>query len=419
MSSPRLGVLTSHPIQYQAPLFGALARQAELEVFFAHRATPEQQAEAGFGVRFDWDVDLLAGYSNRFLHNRAAHPGVEHFRAASTPEIGDLIARERFDAFLVMGWHLQAYWQAIRACHQQGVPVMVRGESQRATPRGPLKRLAKQLVHRWIVRQFDALLCIGSRNRAYLMHYGAAPERLFFSPYAVDNEWFGTRSALAGPALAGLRMRLGIAPGERVVLFAGKLVAKKRPVDLVLAAGLLARQGSPVRLLLVGSGPLRETVLQVAAEQGVRVDLVGFQNQTELPQWYALADLLVLPSDGGETWGLVVNEAMASGTPAVVSDGVGCGPDLIDPDATGAIHPLGNVAGLAAAIARMMHRKHDPDVRAALAAKMSRYSIATAVEGILEAVDAVRRPSAGVGHAVPASLPPAARPPGHGVRHRR
>lgn len=390
MASARIGILTSHPIQYQAPLFRALAPRADIAVFFAHRATPEQQAKAGFGVPFDWDVDLLSGYAHRFLENRAARPGVDRFQAADAPQISEIIAEGRFDAFLVLGWHLRAYWQAIRACHGHAVPVLVRGESQLATSRSLVKRSAKQLSHRWIVRQFDALLYIGQRNREYLDHYGVRQDRLFFSPYVVDNAWFSARAAEA--RIADRRMRLGIRATEKVMLFVGKLIPKKRPVDLVEALGRLRTQGLAARLVVIGSGPLRDAVLQAAAEHRVRVDIIGFQNQTELPQWYALADLLALPSDGGETWGLVVNEAMACGTPAVVSDAVGCGPDLVDPGKTGAVYPLGDVAGLADAIAGMLDRKHDEHVQAALHAKMMRYAPATAVDGILEAVDAVRQP---------------------------
>jgi glycosyltransferase involved in cell wall biosynthesis len=350
---------------------------------------PEQQAAAGFGVPFDWDVELVSGYDGAFLANRARRPGTDRFMGTDSPEIGAIIARERFDAVLVMGWHLRCYWQAIRACRRLGVPVLIRGESQLTTSRGALKRLAKTVSHRWIVGRFDALLYIGSRNRDYLRHYGAADDRLFFCPYIVDNQWFRERSRLAQAAMPELRARLGLGVDERVVLFAGKLIAKKRPLDLVRALGALVRAGRPVRLVVAGSGPLQDPLARLGAELGVRLDLVGFQNQTQMPQWYGLADLLVLPSDGGETWGLVVNEAMACGTPAVVSDAVGCGPDLIEPG-TGAAFALGDIAALAEAVRTLVDRKPDPAVQAALAAKMARYSIATAVDGVLEAVRAAR-----------------------------
>ncbi|MCX8090907.1 MAG: hypothetical protein N3I86_08245, partial [Verrucomicrobiae bacterium] len=165
----RLGILASHPVQYHAPWFRALARVADVEVFFAHRQSAQEQGRAGFGVAFDWDVDLLSGYPHRFLKNVASRPGVHHYRGCDTPEIGRIIQtglarrlaelqpagerssgaaagcesaeERRFDAFIVMGWYLRAYLQAARACRAAGVPVLVRGDSQLRTPRPLLKRL--------------------------------------------------------------------------------------------------------------------------------------------------------------------------------------------------------------------------------------------------------------------------------------
>ena len=127
----RLGILASQPIQYQAPLFRALAQRLDLQVYCAHRQTPREQAAAGFGVAFDWDVDLLSGYESRFLQNVSAEPGGEGFAGYDAPEIAAIIERSRFDAFLVMGWHAKSYWQAIRACWATGTPVLVRGVTRR------------------------------------------------------------------------------------------------------------------------------------------------------------------------------------------------------------------------------------------------------------------------------------------------
>lgn len=118
---------------------------------------------------------------------------------------------------------------------------------------------------------------------------------------------------------------------------------------------------------------------------GAPVRLLGFFNQTEMPEAYALADALVLPSET-ETWGLVVNEALACGMPAVVSSGVGCAPDLIEADATGETYPMGDVDALAVAMERALHLAQDPATPHALHAKMKTYSLDTAVRGTLGAV---------------------------------
>lgn len=382
----KLITLTSHPIQYQAPLFRELAQRVDLLVLFAHRATREDQAKAGFGVGFEWDIDLTQGYRHRFLVNRARQPGIDRFSGTNCPEIADILEQERPDAVLVMGWQHRAYWQAILAARKCGIPLLVRGESQLTTRRSLTLRLAKEIVYRVMLRMFDGCLYIGRRNKEYLRHYGVSEKRLFFSPYCVDNERFA-RSA-RDVDIAALKKKVGISQNQRVALFCGKLIEKKRPLDCIRAIGLLPSQERPV-LLVVGSGPLEERMRREAAIAGVDARFIGFQNQTQLPQWYALADLLLLPSDGGETWGLVVNEAMACGTPAVVSDAVGCGPDLIEPGRTGDVFRLGDHADFAAKIEATIDLKQRSGTRAALEEKLSVYSIERAAAGIIEAIEAV------------------------------
>ena len=385
----RLGVLASHPVQYQAPLFRELARRLDLVVFFAHRQTPSGQAQAGFGVEFEWDVDLLAGYQHHFLRNVAPRPDVSRFSGCDTPELAKEIPAGHFDGFLVMGWYLKAHWQAVRACRRARVPVLVRGDSQLAGAGSPLRRVARELVHRWLVRQFDAFLYVGQRNREYLEHFGVRASKLFFSPHCVDTEWFRERAKAARGQRAELRTALGCSKGEALVVFVGKLIEKKRPLDLVEAAALLAREGCRVRVAFVGSGPLDDTLRTRAGRAGASVVLVGFRNQSQLPPLYAAADALVLPSDARETWGLVVNEAMSCGLPAVVSEAVGCAPDLVEAGVTGEVFRCGKVDDLARALARCLQRPRTEDLERALEERMTRYSVAAAAGGIQQALASV------------------------------
>ncbi len=381
----RIGYLVSHPIQYYAPLFRELARHCDLTVFYAHRQTAAGQADAGFGVAFDWDVDLLSGYESRFLDNVARQPSTDRYFGCDTPGIAAEIERGRFDAFVVPGWALRTYWQAVQACRRLGVPVLVRGDSQLGSQRRRAVRLAKSVLFPWLLRRFDGFLYVGQRNRAYLEHYGVPADRLFFSPHCVDNDAFARASAEARAAAPPRR------PGDRRrLLFVGKLIGRKHPADLVRAAALVP--GFPVEVAFAGAGELEGPLRQIAVEAGVDATFLGFRNQSELPAAYAAADLLVLPSDGLETWGLVVNEGMACGVPAVVSDAVGCGPDLVDPGRTGAIFPLADVPGLAAAITSVLEL--DPaEVRQHLADKMNRYSPRAAAVAIVEAATTLGRGS--------------------------
>ena len=378
--TPRIGFLISHPIQYYAPIFRELARRCDLTVFFAHRQSAEQQAKAGYGVAFDWDVDLLSGYESRFLANVARAPSTSRFNGCNTPEIAEAISSGRFDGFVVPGWSLRSYWQAVRACRRARVPVMVRGDSQLAGQRGGAAQLAKAAIFPTLLRLFDGCLYVGKRNREYLEHYGTSAERLFFSPHCVDNDAFAAASAAA--------RHEGTTAGARRVLFVGRLVDDKRPMDLVQAAVRLAAAGRGVELMVAGAGPLQGGLAEAARAGGVDIRFLGFVNQSRLPAVYAAADAIVLPSMARETWGLVVNEAMACGVPAVVSDAVGCGPDLIEPGATGAIAPLGDVAALAAGIDSVL-TFDATRTRSRLAELMRKYSPERAAEGVLEAAAAL------------------------------
>ncbi len=376
----RLAVIASHPVQYYAPLFRALARRIDLKVFFAHYATPADQAKAGFGVGFDWDIDLLADYEHWFLRNVAREPGLDHFGGCDTPEFASLLAQGRFDAVLLMGWHLKSSVQALLAAKRLGIPVMARGDSHLQTPRRLLKKLVKVFAYPPFLRLFDAALYVGEQSRAYWQHYRYPSERLFFSPHCVEAEWFATRAT--SDARADLRARLGLNPKSTAVLFAGKLLPFKRPLDLIAAASRLKSRRSPVDVVVVGSGPMQSEIIGAAANADVSCHMLGFRNQSEMPGVYSAADILVLPSDGRETWGLVANEALACARPIVVSDAVGCALDLASDGSAGRVFALGDIEALAAAISDILDHPPQAD---AIAAKSAAYSIDAAVEGVLHA----------------------------------
>lgn len=376
----RLAILASHPVQYQAPLFRELARRLDLTVLFAHRATPQDQADAGFGIGFDWDLDLLSGYDHAFLRNIAKRPSAERFPGCDTPEIGERLATGRFDALLLPGWHLKTYLQALVAAKRQGLPVLVRGDSHLATPRGAAKKAAKAILYPPFLRVFDGALYVGQRSRAYWIHYRYPERRLFFSPHCVDTEWFAENAT--GAAAAALREQLGIGPATRVLLFAGKLLDFKRPGDLIAAAERLRAKGHDVAVVVAGAGPA-EAGLRALAGTAVPLHLLGFRNQSRMPAVYAAADILVLPSEH-ETWGLVANEALACSRPVVLSDAVGAALDLVSDGAAGRVFAVGDVTSLACALDDILRFPPAPEM---IAAKTKLYSVASAVAGIEAALE--------------------------------
>lgn len=381
----RLAIIASHPIQYYAPLYRELAGRCDLTVFFAHRATPSDQASAGFGVGFEWDIDLFSGYEHVFLRNIARSPGLDRFSACDTPEIGRHLREGRFDAVLVQGWHFKTYFQGLYAAKRLGLPVMVRGDSQLGTPRSALKRTAKAVAFPPFLRLFDAALYVGERSRTYLRHYHYPKRRLFFSPHCIDTAWYAGRATI--DVGSDLRAQLGISPNAKVALFAGKLVPFKRPLDLIAAAGRMKAEGHEIEIIVAGAGPLQAETTAAAGAAGVVVHLLGFCNQSKMPAAYAAADVMVLPSDARETWGLVANESLACGRPVILSNAVGAAPDLAADATAGRVFPVGNVARLAEALHAVIASPPTPE---SIAAKSRRYSLAAAADGIEEALSTTR-----------------------------
>jgi Glycosyltransferase len=392
MIDKRLAIVSTHPIQYHGAWFRKLAAEPglKIEVLYCHNATAREQAQAGFGVEFDWDVSLLEGYSHRFLRNVAPHPGIAGFSGLDTPEIKDVLARERFDAVMINGWHYKSAWQAMRACWKTQTPVMVRSDSHLHTERSGLKKTVKIPFYRWFIPKLDACLPVGTWSSDYFLHYGAVAERLFMVPHVIDTDYFQRESERLEPQRDLLRAKWDLCGTGVVFLFAGKFTEKKRPLDFVNAIDNAKLLGAKVEGLMVGDGPLRTACEQLARERNLPIRFAGFLNQSQIAGAYMAADALVLPSDGGETWGLVVNEAMACGVPCFVSDRVGCGPDMIRTGETGATFPLGDTKELGKVLSEFaVNRERVSWMRERAREKAQLYTLDVAVDRTIQALEAV------------------------------
>lgn len=342
----KLAIVATHPIQYYAPWFSFLARETGLDVkvFYLWDFGVASRVDRGFQVPVLWDIPLLEGHDHEFVRNRSVNPGTDSYLGLWNPELPARLRGWRPDAVLVTAYNFATIGNLLVRWGADDAPLVFRGDSHRLVPRnGPLESLRRSVIAA-VLRRFRAFLYVGSANLEYFALHGVGPERLFFSPHAVDNERFAATRAAAQAEAPAWRRSLGIPEGCRVVLFAGKFEEKKRPLDLLRAfigAGL-----ERTVLLFVGSGP-QETALRAAAAGREDVYFAPFRNQSQMPLTYAAGDVFVLPSFGpAETWGLAVNEAMCMGLPAIVSDHVGCARDLVLPGVTGLVFPAGDVAAL-------------------------------------------------------------------------
>jgi glycosyltransferase involved in cell wall biosynthesis len=389
----RLTAVLTHPIQYYAPWFRhieARARELALTVVHATQPTPKQQG-VGFDRAFEWDIPLTDGYRSIIVRPAKPEDRVDSasFTGLDVPEIGEAIAATSPDVAMITGWYSMTLIRALFACRRLGVPTLYRGDSHLLSGPQNWKRPLWTIKTRLLLRQFDGFLSPGMRVNEYLRWYGVPEHRIFRVPHAVDNDSFAAAAApYRDPTVrANARGRWGIDPDAFVVLFVGKLVRSKRPVNVVRA---VARLAPGATLVVVGSGMLEEEVRSEAVRLGVDLRMVGFMNQSELGEPYGLADCLTLPSDFPETWGLVVNEALATGLPCVVSNAVGCAPDLIRDGETGYVYPLDDIDALAMTLAKVRHRKaagHDwgPACRALI----DSYSYDAATSGLVRAARSV------------------------------
>ncbi len=388
-----LAILATHPIQYQVPWFQALSIVPDLNVKVLYSMLPDRQQQGtGFGVSFEWDIPMFEGYAFEVLENKARLPGLGRFFGTNTAGVYAQLARSRPDAVIITGWQSWSLLQGLWACMRLGIPTIIRAESNALHKRAWWIRAA----HRMLLSRFDAFLAIGAANQTFYLGNGVDPAAIFPCRYFVDNARIRAQYDACIGSREVLRAAWGVPPGKVCFLFAGKLQQKKRILDLLNALRLACDAQPHIHLLVAGTGDLMEQSVQLVEAAELPVSFAGFLNQSEMPKAYAAADCLVLPSDFGETWGLVVNEAMVCGLPAIVSDRVGCGPDLVLAGVTGAIFPFGNVGELAR---RLVEIAVDHEGRKAMGEQaqkqVNEYTVEKAVEGTIEAFEFVTAKPAG------------------------
>ena len=390
---PRLLIVGSHPVQYHTPLFRQLDADESLASDVLYLSLPDASTQGlGFGLAFTWDVPLLEGYrwhqarTGRGRGITSGYRGV--WLANPLVELGWGRQRQRPDVILLTGWHFLGLVQVHLVARLQRIPILLRMDSNGARPRPWLL----QQIYRILFRGVALGLPVGQANARWYHSHGVGDDRLIPSPHYVDNALFARESAEQRQQRSALRQRWGIPEQAFCFLFAGKLQDKKRPFDLLDAMERLQLEagaaGPTVHLLIVGSGHLEESSRTRVRERHLPVSFAGFLNQSQIAAAYAACDCLVLASDHGETWGLVVNEAMACGLPAVVSDLVGCGEDLVLEGVTGRRYPCGDVGALARCLAAMAA---DPAAAARMGAAgremlERQFTIEAAAAGIRQAV---------------------------------
>ena len=371
-----LVILTSHPIQYQTPLWKALAQESSIpfEVCFLsdHAIKPTYDSE--FDHTFAWDIPMLEDFPHHLLNTRHNPSSPSFLKTTLPPDFSHYLLSKKATHLWVHGWNTLAHWQAIHTAHRYRLKIWLSSESPYSPHQPIIKSIIKKFTLTPLFKKIDLFLAIGSANRAFYKSFHIPDSKIHPLPYSVDNLRFHQQATELRPHRPHIRKQWNIPTESFVLLFCGKLIPKKRPHDLIQAAYLYAQKklSPPLHLLFVGSGTLENSLKlstsvcfdyrpnSCPSTERPHASFAGFINQSTIAQAYVAADALVLPSDARETWGLVVNEANACGCPAIISNQCGCAPDLskIFPNLT---YPCGNIESLVQAIHKLTQIRHDPE----------------------------------------------------------
>lgn len=349
----KLTFLVERPTQFEAPFYRFAAADLEHELRVVFTAPDEVAYDPELGRRIDWGIDLWSGYPHETWSIDASLQGC--------------------DLLIVNGYTRSIYREAVRRARRSGVRTALRLDSVPWQDRG-LRRAAKRLLFAaYLDRSFDLFLGVGNLTLEYLERNGIAAERRGLFPYAVDVDWFRSRADASG-----VRERLGVPNGAKLVLSVAKLHPREAPWDLLRAFAAIGRDD--LWLVVAGDGPLRDEMTRAAPRRAV---FPGYVPYPELPSLYAAADLFVHPAQE-ERWGVSVEEALACGLPVVASSRVGAAHDLVQNGKNGFTYPAGDAPQLANAIEASLSLAVEA-VRAENDKILARWDYAATWKGLLEA----------------------------------
>jgi len=378
----KLAIISTHPIQYNAPFFKLLAASSvlEIKVFYTWSQSRNTVADKDFGKSIQWDIPLLDNYSHAFIENKSSNPGVHTFKGLKNPSLISSIEKWGANALLVYGWNFRSHLKAMRYFKGK-IPVFFRGDSTLLDEQAGLKTMLRRFVLKRVYKNIDYAFYVGTNNKAYFQKHGIKEKNLFFAPHAIDNERFFDSDGSYAQKAKELRIKNGINPESILFTFVGKFIPKKDPVFFLNEAKKIS--SDKASFVFIGNGEM-EDELKSLSENHTNIHFMPFQNQSEMPLIYYMSDVLCLPSKGkGETWGLVINEAMSCERAILASDKAGCAIDLVENAKNGYMFSSGNKKALLEALKNLSSSKDDLKKMGQYSReKIQKWSYEEAVKGI-------------------------------------
>lgn len=342
--------INSHPIQYFAPMYKYMNEQGvNTEAWYCSDESIKGGFDKEFGVKITWDIPLLNGYSYRFFKNYSWKPSISKgfFGLINLGLIKQLF-NEPKAVIIVHGWNYFTHFMVLMLGKLKGHTICLRNDmplSHEYYKKGWKQKVKKIGLKYFLFPRIDKFLYIGSQNKLFYKSYQIKEKRLVSCPYAVDNDRFKAEFKVIKPNISSIKTKLGIPESDKIIIFSGKYIDKKRPLDLLHAFKNL---NSPnCWLIMVGEGELRTSMENyIEKHQLNQVILTGFVNQSKIAEYYAIGDLFVMCSSLGENWGLSVNEAMNFDLPLLLSDLTGCSSDLVKNGNNGYMFKTGDTDAL-------------------------------------------------------------------------
>lgn len=335
-----LAIITTHPIQYQVPLFRYLKKKGnKIKVFFASKhGLNKKETDPEFLRKIKWNINsnLLHGYESKF--SKIQKYKINDFRL-NYYKIEKQLIKGNYNCILILGWNNLYYLRVIRYAIKENIKIILRVETNLESTENFFKKIIKNILLRFFFKKVSYFLSIGKLNKKFYLNHGVPNKKILPAPYFVDNKFFNSKLSKQK-----LKKELNL-KNKKIILFVGKLIDRKNPFEF-LELAKINKNNLNYHFIVVGDGYLKKKCCQFIKFYNLKnISLMGFINQKEIRKYYKVSDL-VISTSLFETWGLTINEAFASSVPVICTNTCGCSSDLIDNGKTGFTYKRGDIQNL-------------------------------------------------------------------------
>ena len=331
MEKKKLAIVTTHPIQYQVPLFKKITylNKFEADVYFASKqGLRSKYIDKEFKKKINWNIDLTSGY--KYFFSKENNNDINNF-FLSFKNLKENLFKKKYDAILLLGWNNILYLKSFILARIYNTPIILRVETNSKNKINFFKKIIKNIILSFFFKYIDYFLYIGKSNREFFLELGVDKKKLFAAPYSVDNSFFANKKDIKNTVNKRFK--------KKIILFVGKFISRKNGKEFLNLA-FLFKNFNEYKFVMIGEGNEKKSYFAYIKKNKLEnVKILGFKNQKELREIYREAFLLIVPSKY-ETWGLVINEAMASDLPVICTSNCSGSRDLIKNGSNGFIYNL-------------------------------------------------------------------------------